>query len=137
MQWSVIILKRHVGHDSLLILLDEFDVISNKRGLGSLIKSLSSNDLKFGLCGIGHDLMDLVEDHASVERLLEQGAIHVKPMSFVESEEIINRAERLFKEAITFDHEIKKEIARISEGYPYFTQLLGKECVRKRPTNFL
>ena len=123
--------KKRMGRDSLLILLDEFDVISNKQGLGSLIKSLSSKELKFGVCGIGHDLMDLIEDHASVERLLEQGAIHVKPMSPVESEEIINRAERLFKGAIVFDREIKQEISRISEGYPYFTQLLGKECVTK------
>ena len=52
-------------------------------------------------------------------------------MSHFESEEIINRAERLFKGAITFDQEIKREISRISEGYPYFTQLLGKECVAK------
>ena len=123
--------KKRMGRDSLLILLDEFDVIGDKKGLGSLIKSLSSTELKFGVCGIGHDLMDLIEDHASVERLLEQGAIHVKPMSHFESEEIINRAERLFKGAITFDQEIKREISRISEGYPYFTQLLGKECVAK------
>ena len=67
--------KKRMGRDSLLILLDEFDVIGDKKGLGSLIKSLSSTELKFGVCGIGHDLMDLIEDHASVERLLEQGAI--------------------------------------------------------------
>lgn len=75
--------------------------------------------------------MDLIEDHASVERLLEQGAIHVKPMTSVETEEILNRAERLFESNITFDPEVKREISRVSEGYPYFTQLLGKECVSK------
>lgn len=123
--------KNRMGRDSLLILLDEFDIISNKKGLGSLIKSLSSKELKFGVCGIGHDLMNLIEDHASVERLLEQGAIHVKPMLPHETEEIINRAERLFGGQIVFDKEIKSEIARISEGYPYFTQLLGKDCVMK------
>lgn len=123
--------KKLMGRDALLILLDEFDVIPNKDGLGSLIKSLSSGELKFGVCGIGHDLLDLIEDHASVERLLEQGAIHVKPMSTYETEDILNRAEQLFKGQITFDQGVKKEIARVSEGYPYFTQLLGKECVVK------
>lgn len=123
--------KKRMKRDSLLILLDEFDVIQDKKGLGSLVKSLTSPELKFGVCGIGHDLVDLIEDHASVERLLEQGAIHVKPMSGDETEEVVNRAERLFHYQIQFDYEVKKEISRISEGYPYFTQLLGKECVTK------
>ena len=123
--------KKRMRRESLLILLDEFDIIRDKTGLGSLIKSLSSRDLKFGICGIGHDLMDLVEDHASVDRLLEQGAIHVRPMTSIETEEIIGRAERLFRGEITFDTSVKKEISRVSEGYPYFTQLLGKECVTK------
>jgi hypothetical protein len=55
-----------MGRDALLILLDEFDVIPDKNGLGSLIKSLSTTDLKFGVSGIGHDLHDLIQDHASV-----------------------------------------------------------------------
>src|SRR5688500_11263363 len=75
--------------------------------------------------------MDLVEDHASVDRLLEQGAIHVRPMPLIETEEIVDRAEKLFHGAITFDHAVKREMSRMSEGYPYFTQLLGKECVAK------
>lgn len=123
--------KKRMRRDTLLILLDEFDIIGNKNGLGSLIKSLSSKDLKFGVCGIGHDLMNLIEDHASVDRLLEQGAIHVRPMSSSETEEIVNRAEQLFQGAISFDVLVKEEISRVSEGYPYFTQLLGKECVAK------
>ena len=123
--------RRRMGRDSLLILLDEFDVIKDKSGLGSLIKSLSSESVKFGICGIGHDLMDLILDHGSVERLLEQGAIHVKPMTAYESVAIIERAEELFKGALTFEQEIKQKIADIAEGYPYFVQLLGKECVAK------
>jgi len=123
--------KKLMGRDALLVLLDEFDVIPEKGGLGSLIKSLSTGDLKFGISGIGHDLHDLIQDHASVERLLEQGAIHVKPMPEFETQGILNRAEQLFKGQLTFAPQVKKEIARISEGYPYFTQLFGKECVLK------
>lgn len=48
-----------------------------------------------------------------------------------ETQGILNRAEQLFKGQLTFAPQVKKEIARISEGYPYFTQLLGKECVLK------
>jgi hypothetical protein len=121
--------KKRMGRDGLLIMLDEFDVIQNKAGLGSLIKSLSSDDVKFAICGIGSDLADLVADHASVERLLEEGALHVAPMPKYESEEIIHTAERLFEGAITFEPAVASRIADLSKGYPYFTQLFGKECV--------
>ena len=116
--------------EGILILLDEFDVIKNKEGIGSLIKSLSSPKVKFGICGIGRDLTDLVVDHASVERLLEEGAIHVRPMDDSELESIINRAEELFGGAVRFAPRVRGEIARLSQGYPYLVHLFGKECVR-------
>ena len=74
-------------------------------------------------------MTDLVQDHASVERLLEEGAVHVQPMLPGESAEIIYTAERLFKGAIKFDGSVARKIAELSSGYPYFTQLIGKECV--------
>ncbi len=122
--------KRRMKRDGLLILLDEFDVIRDKQGIGSLIKSLTSRDVKFAICGIGRELGELVYDHASVERLLEQGAIHVRPMSSTETESIISRAEQLFKGAVSFGGRVRTKISDYSQGYPYFAQLLGKECVQ-------
>ena len=121
--------KRRLNRDSLLILLDEFDVIQDKSGLGSLIKSLSSPEVKFGICGIGSDLTHLVDDHSSVERLLEEGAIHVKPMVPLETRAIFQTAEKLFKEAVRFDPDVVEQIAELSGGYPYLAHLMGKECV--------
>jgi len=121
--------RSRMKRDGLLILLDEFDVIQDKSGLGSLIKSLTSPDVKFGICGIGQDLADLVEDHASVERLLEEGAIHVLPMSQEETEQIFFRAESLYHNKLRFDRDTIRRTAFDSQGYPYFAQLLGKECV--------
>lgn len=123
--------KGRMKRDGLLILLDEFDVLENKRGLGSLIKSLSSKDVKFGICGIGQDLTDLIEDHASVERLLEQGAIHVKTMPTQEAKNILNKAEELFGGEMSIDDDVKNEIVKVSQGYPYFVQMVGKSCVSK------
>lgn len=120
-------MKRH----GLLIILDEFDVLTVKEGLGSLIKSLTTADVKFAICGIGRDLNDLIQDHASVERLIEQGVLAVKPMPIAESEAIINRASELFKGAIRFEPEVASRIANIGQGYPYFVQLLGKQCVNE------
>jgi Cdc6-like AAA superfamily ATPase len=88
--------------DGVLILLDEFDVIKDKSGLGSLIKSLSSDRIKFGICGIGQDLSSLIADHASVGRLIEQGAIFVSPMSYGETTEIFAVAAKLFSGKVHF-----------------------------------
>jgi len=121
--------KGRMKRDGLLIILDEFDVIDNKEGIGSLIKSLSSDTVKFAICGIGRDLNDLVYDHASVERLLEEGSIHVRPMAYDESEQVLFTAEALFDGEVEFDRDVITEIATLSQGYPYVIQLLGKECV--------
>ncbi|WGJ16312.1 hypothetical protein QEV83_08765 [Methylocapsa sp. D3K7] len=126
--------------DSVLILLDEFDVIRDKQGLGSLMKSLSSDKVKFGICGIGQDLSSLIADHASVGRLIEQGSIFVKPMSENESIEIFKTAERLFNGQVRFEENVVRQIAALSEGYPYFAQLIGKACVsnaNNRGTNYV
>lgn len=123
--------KGKMHRDGLLILLDEFDVIKDKSGIGSLIKSLTSPELKFAICGIGQDLTDLVSDHASVERLLEEGAVHVLPMDKPESIAIFHRAEMLFKDAILFDNSVIEHVAELCQGYPYFVQLIGKECVSR------
>ena len=121
--------KKRMKRDGLLILLDEFDVIQDKTGVGSLFKSLSSNEIKFAVCGIGRDISAIVQDHGSIERLLEQGSLFVRTMSPAESEGIINKAEELFENKISFTQRVKDEIVRFSEGYPYFVQMLGKECV--------
>ncbi len=121
--------KKRMKRDGLLILLDEFDIIQNKAGIGSLIKSLSSSDIKFGICGIGRDITSLVKDHGSIERLLEQGSLFVKTMPPAEAYGILNKAEELFDDKMRFSDEVKNQIVRFSEGYPYFVQMLGKECV--------
>jgi Cdc6-like AAA superfamily ATPase len=116
--------------DGVLILLDEFDVIAHKDGMGSLIKSLTSPGVKFGVCGIGQDLGALISDHKSVARLIEQGAIHVKPMNPEETRQIFSTAERLFNNVIKFEKEVVNHIVELSEGFPYFAQLIGKASVQ-------
>ena len=115
--------------DGVIFFIDESNVIQNKDNLGSIIKSLSTDTVKFAICGIGSDIAALVHDHASVERLVEQGAAHVYPMSPNEIEKIFETAETLFQRVVRFDHKVVMKIAEISDGYPYFAQLIGKACV--------
>lgn len=120
---------KRMKRDGLLILLDEFDVVRDKSNIGSLIKSLSSESLRFGIAGIGRDLNDLVQDHNSVARLLEEGAIEVRSMSGPEIHGIFTKAQELFKGEISFDNDVVNEICEMSSGYPYLAQLIGKECI--------
>jgi Cdc6-like AAA superfamily ATPase len=117
--------------DAVLILLDEFDVVDDKTGIGSLVKSMSSEKVKFGVCGIARDLTELVIDHKSVERLLEEGAIHVQPMDTAETAAIFSTAESLFQHSVKFEKEAVDRIADLSEGYPYLAQLIGKACINR------
>src|SRR5208282_3874585 len=117
--------------DSVLILLDEFDVVQNKSGVGSLIKSLTSNKVKFGICGIARDLTELVDDHQSIERLLEEGAIDVKPMSQEETRGIFTRAQELYKGQVSFSDSVIDKIVQLSDGYPYLAQLIGRSCINR------
>ena len=126
--------RNRMKRDGLLILVDNFDVIQYKKGLGSLIKSFTAPDVKFGICGTGEDLTDLVADHASVERLLEEGAIHVQPMGVAETEAIFFRAAKRFEGRPRFEREVIDRIADVVDGYPGFAQLIGKECVAQSNT---
>jgi hypothetical protein len=92
---------------------------------------MSSETVKFAICGVAKDLGALVHDHASVERLLEGGALKVRPMPKQESKDIIYRAELRFDGELTFDEQVTDRIAVLCEGYPYLVQLLGKACVAK------
>ena len=123
--------KKRMKRDALLIILDEFDVITNKEGIGSLIKSLTTPEVKFAICGVGRDLSDLIHDHASVERLIEQGVLSVKPMPMAESAAIITRANLLFKGALSFEPSVATRIAELGQGFPYLVQLIGKQCVHE------
>jgi Cdc6-like AAA superfamily ATPase len=116
--------------DGILVLLDEFDVIGTKFGMGSLIKSLTSPSVKFGVCGIGQDIGALIKDHKSVARLIEQGAIHVKTMDPAETRQIFTTAEELFKKRVHFESSVVDQVVELSEGFPYFAQLIGKTSVQ-------
>lgn len=115
--------------DGLLIFLDEFDVINDKTGIGSLIKSMSSATIKFAVSGIADDLSNLIDDHASIDRLIEQGYAHVLPMSSGETKLIFDTASSLYGGKLVFTDDTVEQIHEISMGYPYFAQLIGKRCV--------
>lgn len=111
----------------LLILIDEFDTIPNKEGFSSLIKACSSDFIKFGVIGIATSVSELIKDHTSIGRQVD--FIHVPLMPRDELSLILRRAEFRVQRLINFDYEADELIISRSEGFPYFTHLLGKESM--------
>ena len=64
-----------------------------------------------------------------MERLLEEGAIHVRPMPTDEARAIVFTANERFNNQMFFDGEAIERIVSLSEGYPYLVQMFGKACV--------
>ena len=111
----------------LLILVDEFDRIPDKRGFSSLVKACSGGFVKFGVVGIANSATELVEDHESISRQID--IIHVPRMPKYDLKRIMARAEYRVNRAITFDDDVQENIAEKAEGFPYFVHLLGREAM--------
>jgi len=112
--------------DGILLLLDEFDRVVDTRGFASLLKSLADTGLKCLVVGVADTLAELVDDHASLQRQMAEGSIHLPPMSVAEAVEIIDRVEEILGHALVFHADTKQRIAGLSRGQPYLVQLFGK-----------
>ncbi len=119
--------KDNQKRTGLLLLIDEFDRIPDKEGFASIVKACSSDYVKFGVVGIASTVTELIRDHSSIGRQID--AVHVPLMPQDELQQILNRAEFVVSKAITFDPEAAAEIAARSEGFPFFTHLLGREAM--------
>ncbi|MGF6474750.1 Holliday junction resolvasome RuvABC ATP-dependent DNA helicase subunit [Pantoea dispersa] len=111
-----------------ILLIDEFDVVEDavKHEVAELIKQLSDSNskLKILLVGIASDGASLIAGHQSVNRCL-----HEIKLSRIEDQylyEIILIGEQGL--GLTFEKAIKDKIVEISNGFPYFTHLIGKEA---------
>lgn len=111
-----------------ILLIDEFDVTPEevKKSVAELIKQLSDNEstIKIIIVGISKDGASLIAQHPSVTRCLDE--IKLERVSNTDIKKIINDGED--KLGIKFDAGIKEKIIKISNGFPYFTHLLGLKC---------
>ena len=119
--------KDNQERTGLLILIDEFDTIPDKSGFASIVKACSSDFVKFGVIGIATNVTELMRDHTSIGRQID--SIQVPQMPQEELHEILKKGEYVVDHAVTFEDDAASAITRRSEGFPYFTHLLGKEAM--------
>jgi Cdc6-like AAA superfamily ATPase len=123
------LLKAGPAKHGLLLVIDEFDRVKDKRGMASLMKTLGPEGVRFALVGVATTVQDLVMDHESVARQLSDGTVPVPPMSVAEMNEIIDRAEKLLGGGIQFRDDARKWMINISRGHPYYIHLVGKHAL--------
>jgi Cdc6-like AAA superfamily ATPase len=109
-----------------LIVIDELDRLENDEALTLLadtVKTLSDHSVPatLVLVGVANSVDDLIGDHRSIERALTQ--VQMPRMSEAELTEIIDKG--LDALGMKIDRKARRRIAKLSEGLPYYTHLLG------------
>lgn len=115
-----------VKDNNILLLIDEFDAISNnddKHKIAEVIKLLSDSNSSFKIfiVGIAESAEELTAGHPSVQRCLKE--IKLSKMSMRELVDIINSGSVRLK--LNFTRDAKYRICRLSSGYPHFTHLIA------------
>lgn len=120
-----------------ILVIDEADILckSVKQKLAEFVKILSDNKSNFKvlIVGIASTVGELLLYHESIQRCLKETRIF--PMSPEELKLIITKGSEKFREKnnirkikIYFLPEVIKKIVGLSNGYPYYTQLLALKC---------
>jgi Cdc6-like AAA superfamily ATPase len=116
---------------NLLFIFDEYDAVSDgavRQKMADTIKSLSDNAPKVTvmLVGIARNVTQLLGEHLSIERCLRQ--IHLPRMAEHELAMIIDRGLAVLE--MGMQDNVKKRIVVLSQGFPHFSHLLGKQSCR-------
>jgi len=111
----------------LVIVFDEFDRLheEDRHLFADTIKDLSDNSVNttLVLVGVARDVVELIEEHASIDRCVVQ--ILMPPMTRAELRDIITRALDALK--MTIDENAAELIVSLSQGLPHYTHLIGQE----------
>ncbi len=118
--------------NEMVIVIDEFDRIHNQETralMADTIKYFSDHSVRTTLVfvGVGKTLSDLLHEHLSVTRNIAQ--VLVNPMEMKVLAQIIQNGCKF--SGLTFEMELDTEIAKLSQGYPHYTHLMGLWAGRK------
>ena len=125
--------KQQLAKDGVLIIVDEFDRISDPSGFASFLKSLATNvpKVKFCLVGVAQDIKELMKEHESTDRLFAGSIVRLPAMTDAELADIVRTAETAIRDYIRFDAEATQRLAMLAQGHPYMVHLVGKFALRK------
>jgi hypothetical protein len=114
----------------VLFIIDELDRVNDTRGLASLLRNLSSDQLKFLLVGVAQSVTELNFDHASIERTLVP--IKVPRMGKGELADIVDRAVGRMHSAgapVSFSARARTRLVQVAGGFPWFVHVIGQRAL--------
>jgi len=129
---SVKCIAEAIARTHLMIpIVDEFDRVQDpyaKAAFTDTVKYLSDHvdGTTLVLVGVGDTVDDLVAEHASVERALEQ--VLMPRMSKRESLQILEHGTQVT--GVQFSEEAADLLLAVSQGLPHYTHLLGLHATR-------
>lgn len=123
------IVSSGISAHGLLIIIDEFDRIADKKGIASLLKAMGPERVTFAMVGVASDINELIADHESVTRQLADGNIRVTPMDRNDLAEIISRAMTALDDKYSFELAAIEWITSIAKGHPFYVHLVGKHAL--------
>lgn len=115
-----------------VVIIDEFDQVEDdatKTLMADTIKILSDQGIAatIVIVGVGSTIEDLIREHASIERCLVQ--IQMPKMRPTELREIVTRG--MEKCDLEVSEAFADRVARMSNGLPHYTHLLGQHAARR------
>lgn len=121
---------KEIHSDKPIIVIDEFDAITNKDErflFAEFLKKMGDSGVYVPIIfsGIATSLDDLLGGHLSSIRQLKP--IELKPISWDSRWDILVEALEAFN--VTFDEEIKYRVAGISDGFPYYVHLITENLL--------
>lgn len=125
------------GFEVPVVIVDEFDRLEKDKELfGDFIKQIGDRSIpiRFVFCGVARELSELLSSHPSAPRHIT--TVLLERLSWEARQEIVTDAAKLLDLEFQSDHVFR--MAAISDGYPYYIHLIGKEAARvhhyeKRP----
>lgn len=130
-------LLQHAGGERRRVLIiDEFDRIqrpSVTTAMADTVKTLSDNSVSatLVLVGVADSVEDLISEHRSIERAIVQ--IRMPRMSPGELTEILDNGFDVLE--LRAGDDVRDEIARLSQGLPHYTHLLGLHAAQQAIEN--
>lgn len=121
------LLLKHFGQRDGLLIIDEYDRVSDPQTHSRLAETLkhfsdAASKTKIIVVGVAETLAGLVGEHQSLTRCLAQ--LKLERMRGEELSEIIGAGEQ--RVGVAFHEVIRKKIIALSDGFPFYTHLLCK-----------
>jgi hypothetical protein len=124
---ELLYLVESASDKDLIIFIDEFDRLPNKKGIGELIKVTAS--CSFVLIGVADNINDIIQDHRSVDRKILGSTFRVKGFSDPEIDEVFDKVEVQTSNKIKFSKSYRELIKKYCEGFAYLIQFVGYKTI--------